>query len=400
MAASTLTTVAYIYKRKYADNQVAEVAQRDHVTFSRMAKKGGFTGEAFYYPITYGFPQGISGTFADAQSGASSSKGIQLRAARKPKYAVITIDGEAMAAASNMGSFIELVSKETDFKLKEMGDALAFDLFRDGSGNRGQRSSASTNVITLTNADDVRNFKVGMTVIASANADGSSPRTGSTTVAGIDEDAGTITLTSAAAISSFANNDYLFRKGDPGTCMEGFEVLTPLTAPTSSDTFRGLSTPGRSVDVRGLSGSRVNSTSDLIEENLGLGAVKVHQRGKKLKEGVLNPLKFWEVAKRLNAKVEFSSAGGSADYGFESLMIHTPGGSLRIYSDPDCPTNRGRAWDPSTHYIKHLDEVPHIIRDDGKPSMREASADGVEIRGRAWLNYIQTDPAAHLVIAI
>jgi hypothetical protein len=296
-----------------------------------------------------------------------------------------------------MGAFMELVSKETDFKLKEMGDSLAFDLFRSGNGMRGRRASASTNIITLTNADDVRNFKVGMTVIADDTVTGASPRTGSTTVAGIDEDAGTITLTSAAALDSFADNDYLFRKGDPGTCMDGFEVLTPLTAPTPSESFRGID---RTVDVRGLSGSRINATSDLIEENFGLGAVKVHQRGKKLKEGVLNPLNFWTVAKRMNAKVEFQSAGGQADYGFESLMIHTPGGSLRIYSDPDCPTDRGRAWDPSTHYIKHLEEVPHIIRDDGRPSMREASADGVEIRGRSWTNYIQTDPASHLVIAI
>jgi hypothetical protein len=397
MSASTLSTVAYIYKRKYSDQQVAEVAMRDHPTFTRIAKKGGFTGEAFYYPITYGFPQGISGTFADAQSGAASSKGVQLRCARTPKFAVITINGEAMHAAQNMGAFMELVSKETDFKLKEMGDSLAFDLFRSGNGMRGRRASASTNIITLTNADDVRNFKVGMTVIADDTVTGASPRTGSTTVAGIDEDAGTITLTSAAALDSFADNDYLFRKGDPGTCMDGFEVLTPLTAPTPSESFRGID---RTVDVRGLSGSRINATSDLIEENFGLGAVKVHQRGKKLKEGVLNPLNFWTVAKRMNAKVEFQSAGGQADYGFESLMIHTPGGSLRIYSDPDCPTDRGRAWDPSTHYIKHLEEVPHIIRDDGRPSMREASADGVEIRGRSWTNYIQTDPASHLVIAI
>lgn len=397
MSASTLSTVAYIYKRKYSDKQVAEVAMRDHPTFYRIAKRGGFTGEAFYYPITYGFPQGISGTFADAQAGASSSKGVQLRAARKPKYGVITIDGEAAAASGNMGAFIELVTKETDFKLREMGDAFAFDLFRNGSGNRGQRASASVNVITLTNSDDVRNFKVGMTVIASANADGSSPRTGSTTVAAIDEDAGTITLTSAAGIDSFANNDYLFRKGDPGTCMEGFEVLTPLTAPTSGDSFRGID---RSVDVRGLSGSRVNDTGNTIEYNLGLAAVKANQRGKKLREGVLNPLKFWEVAVRLNAKVEYQSAGGTADYGFEYITIHTPGGSLRIYSDPDCPTNRGRAWDPSTHYLKHLDELPHIIRDDGRPSMREASADGIEIRARGWVNYIQDDPAAHAVIAI
>lgn len=398
MAASTLTTVAYIYKRKYSDEQVQEVAMRDHPTFTKIPKKGGFTGEAFYYPITYGFPQGISGTFADAQSGAASSKGVQLRAVRKPKYGVITLDGEAAAASGVGGAFLDLVTRETDSHLKEMGDSLAFDLFRSGNGTRGRVGSIATNTITLTIADEARNFKVGMTVIAGTVITGlSGLRTGTTTVAAIDEDAGTVLLTSVAAITALGANDYLFRKGDPGACMEGFESSTPLTAPTTGDSFRGID---RSVDVRGLSGSRVNATADLIEENFGLGAIKVAQKGKKLKEGALNPTRFWEVVKRMQAKVEFQSAGGQADYGFETLMIHTPGGSLRIYSDPDCPTDRGRAWDPACHYIKHLEGLPHIVSDDGRPSLREATADGIEVRARSWCNYVQTGTADHLVIAI
>src|SRR5690606_37988352 len=113
----------------------------------------------------------------------------------------------------------------------------------------------STNTITLTEADDVRNFKIGMTLIASANADGSTPRTGSAVVTAVDEDTGTVTVDSAAGITSFANSDYLFRKGDPGTCVDGLEVMFPLTAPTTGDSFRGVD---RSVDVRRLAGCRVN----------------------------------------------------------------------------------------------------------------------------------------------
>jgi hypothetical protein len=268
------------------------------------------------------------------------------------------------------------------------------------SGTRGQRSSASVNIITLVVADDVRNFKVGMTVGASPNADGSSPRTGTTTVAAIDEDGGTVTLTSAAAIASFANSDYLFRSTEVGTCMEGMELATPLTAPVlGSDSFRGID---RGVDVRGLSGSRVADTASTIEENMGLCAVKVSQRGKKVNRGVLNPINFWTVVKRQNAKVEFQGAGGTADYGFEYVMVHTPGGTIKVYSDPDCPTNLGRVWLDKAHHIKHLHEVPHIIRDDGRPSIREAASagDGIEMRARAWLNYLQTDTASHGVFAI
>ncbi|MBA2540567.1 MAG: hypothetical protein H0V17_13075 [Deltaproteobacteria bacterium] len=398
MAASDITSVAFIYKRNYTDKACADIAMRDHPTWHQISKEAGFTGSAFFYPIRYGNPQGISGTFADAQSGASSSKGLQLQASRKTKYGIITLNGEAMAAAEgNKGAFLDIVSQETEGVLEEMGDSFAFDLFRDGSGSRGRRASAVGNVITLDVADDARNFKVGMTVIASANADGSFPRAGSTTVAGVDEDLGTVTLTSAAAITGFLNSDFLFRKGDPGTCMEGMEKCTPLIAPVSGESFRGID---RSVDPRRLAGVRVNDTATVIEENMGLVAVKISQVGKKADRGALNPIRFWEVVRRLNAKVEYQSGGGTADYAFEYVNIHTPAGTVKVYSDPDMPVNRGRVYNAKCHYIKHLRGLPHIVMDDGAKSLRSASADDIEARARGWCNYIQQDTGAHGVFSI
>ena len=397
MAASDITSVGYIYRRLYTDEATGDLAMRDHPAFKMAAKKPGFTGSAFFYPIRYGNPQGISGTFSSAQSGAASSKGLQLQASRKAKYGVITLNGEAMAAAEGKGAFLDLVQQETDGVLEEMGDSLAFDFYRDGSGQRGRRSSASTNVITLTTADDARNFKVGMTVIASANADGSSPRTGSTTVAAVDEDAGTVTLTSAAAITSFANNDYLFRLGDPATCVEGLASLFPLTAPSTSESFRGVD---RSVDPRRLAGVRLNDTSTPIEENVGLVAVKISQVGKKADVCFLNPINFWAVVRRLNAKVEYEGAGGKADYGFEFVNIHSPAGTLRMYADADAPTNRFYVGKMSTLYIKHLRGLPHIVTDDGRPSLRSTSADDIEARARCWSNVIATEPGCWGVGAI
>lgn len=398
MAASDLTTVAYIYKRLYSEKQVGDLAMRDHPTFKMISKQAGFTGTAFFYPIRYGNPQGISGVFATAQSGAASSKGVQLQASRKPKYGVITMDGEAMAAADgDKGAFLTLVTQETEGVIEEMGDTLAFDLFRDGSGNRGRRSSASTNVITLTVVDDARNFKVGMTVIADDTASGASPRTGSTFVTAVDEDNGKITVDDASDITGFADNDYLFRAGDPATCMEGFASHFPLTAPTAGDSFRGID---RSVDARRLAGCRVDDTSSTIEENIGLCAVKVSQTGKKADMSPLNPIKFWEVVRRLNAKVTYDGGGMKASYGFEGFDIHTPAGTVRVVSDPDAPTNRGYVLNSKTLYIKHLKGLPHIVTDDGRPSLRQTSSDGVEARMRGWCNLICTEPGANAVFSI
>lgn len=399
MAASDLTSVAFIAKRVYSDKRQGDLAMRDHPAMRMITKEGGFNGVAHFYTVKYGNPAAIGGTFASAQAAAASSKGVQFQVSRKTKYGFVTLNGEAIAATEgNQGAFYDLVTLETDGVLEEMGDRLAFDLYREGYGQRGRRSSASTNVITLSNADDARNFKVGMTVIADDTATGLSPRTGSTTIAAVDEDAGTVTLTSAAAITAFADNDYLFAIGDPGTCMEGFEACTPLTAPVYlSDSFRGVD---RGIDTRRLSGVRIDNTAASIEENAGLTAVKIAQVGKKADQLFLNPIKFWEVVRRLGAKVEYDGAGGNADYGFESITVHSPAGSLKCYSDPDCPTNRGRVMSSKAHYIKHLKGFPHIIMDDGNKSLRSTSADDIEMRIRSFSNYIQIDPGAFGVFSI
>jgi hypothetical protein len=398
-SASTLTTVAYVFEKLYADS-LGEAAMREHPLFSQIAKNGGFYGESFRYSVKYGNPQAIGGTFSTVQANAGESKGVQFEAYRKAKYGVITLMAEAIAAAEgSKGALVDLVSNETDSVLSELIDSLAFDLYRDGTGRRGTRSGAlAGNVVTLTVASDARNFKVGMYVIADDTADGLSPRSGTTFVTAVDEDAGTVTLSNAAAILLFAAGDHLFRAGDPGTCMEGLALTTPLAAPVlGSDSFRGKD---RGVDPARLAGSRLDDTATNIEENAGRLAVKISTRGKKANGYYLSPDNFWTVARRLGAKVEYQGGGGTADYGFEYLTLHTPAGSVRTFPDADCPANRGYLVQSADHYIRHLKELPHIVTDDGKPSLRQTADDGIEVRVRSWCNYIQSVPASFGVHSI
>jgi hypothetical protein len=400
MAGSNLTTAAHIYKIKYSDKQVEEVAMREHPTFSKIAKEGGFTGVSHNYAIDYAFPQGVAGTLAAAQAGVSDGAGVQLTMLRKPKFGVITLNGEAMAACADNGAFYDLLTKRTDRVLAEMGDRFAFDLFRSGNGMRGRVSAVDSNRLTLTDANDVRNFKKGMTIVTDTDITGATPAVGTTFVTAIDPANAYVYVDDVTDITGTIQvNDYIFAYGDPGTCMEGFEVLTPLTAPVfGTDSHRGID---RGADVEGLAGVRIDDTSAGIVQNLGLMAVRANMRGKKLKMGVLNPLNFWTVSQLLGAKVQYDGGGGTAEVGFEYIVVNTPGISMKVYSDPDCPTNRSRAFDPEAHCLKHLKELPHIIRDGtGQPSMRSATEDGIEIRGRGWVNYKQTDTAAHGVASI
>jgi hypothetical protein len=401
MSASTLTTVAFIYKRLYSDKDVANIAMRDHVWWAKIAKEGGFVGESFLYPIRYGNPQGISSTFANAQTNAKSSKGVQMRAYRKMQYGVITLDGEAIAAAKgNKGAFMDLVTMETDRVLEEMGDTLAFNFHRDKDQLLGRGASAAGNVITLTIANDARNFKVGMTVRSDNTSTGASPNTGTTFVTAVDEDAGTVTFDDTSDITGFAATDYFFRDGSTGQVgMEGLENLTPLAAPTSGESFREVD---RSVDARRLAGSRLDDTSLPVEVALMQLAVKISNVGRShaVDEAYINPTHFFNMTQRLNAKVEYQDGGGTANVGFQYVTLHTAAGSIRVYADPDAPMNRGRASREGSMYVKHLDGLPHIISDDGNMSIREASADGIETRAVARCNLIQTDPSAQGVCSL
>jgi hypothetical protein len=396
-SASTLTTVAYIFEKLYADS-LGDAAMREHPLFAQITKNGNFFGESLRYSVKYGNPQAISGTFATALANASESKGLQFEAYRKVKYGLITLNGEAIAASEgNKGALVDLVSNETDAVIAELIDSLAFDLYRDGNGVRGQRASLAGNVVTLVDADSARNFKVGMYVVSDNDITGASLNAGTTFVTAVDEDAGKVTLSNAAALT-WADAHYLFRAGDPGTCVEGLAVCTPLVAPVlGSDSFRGKD---RGVDPPRLAGSRLDDTGTPIEENAGRLAVKISQRGKKANGYWLNPTNFWSVARRLNAKVEYQGGGGTADYGFEYLMIHTPAGSVKAYADADCPTNRAYLANMSDWYVRHLKELPHIVMDDGRPNMRQTADDGIEVRVRSWSNLIQSVPASFGVHSI
>jgi hypothetical protein len=402
--ASTITSVAYIYKHRYSDRQVSEVALREHPTFMRIPKESAFDGQDFIYAITTGNPQGIGSTFSAAQGAAESLKGGQLAATPFLKYGVCTLDGPSMMRArGSKASFYNLVTRTQNGILDEQGAALAFDVFGDGSGMRGQISAINGNVLMLTNKRDVEHFKRGMSLGAAQNADGTSARVTASRckVTGLDRANAKVTVDNAAGITSLSVNDYLFRAGDEGggMCMLGMGKSTPLTAPTSGDSFRGLD---RSVDVEALAGSRINDTSRYPEEVLGDLGVEISIIGKSIDYGSVFPSTFKAMADRLGAKVEYEAMKGpaGASIGFSYLtLVLAGGGQVRIIADPDCRSTETRLMRQDTHCIKHMDDLVHIIRDDGRPSLRDTSSDGLEIRSRSLMDYIQYDPSCHGVAA-
>lgn len=393
-AASTSTTVAYVFKRRYSDAQVADVTMRDHPSYQRIAKVMGLGGQDFVYAVTTGDPQGVGNTFAAAQFADEVLKGEQFVCTDVLKYGYITIDGPSLLRnQAFQGKIIDLVTRTTDGVLRQVGSDIAFDIFRDGNGKLGRRASISGNIVTLTDATDVDKFKRGMTVIASSLATGVSPRAGQAKVTKIDRANKKITLDDQSTITSFQDNDYLFRYGTLQNALQGMGACTPLTAPSTGTLFRNVE---RTNDLEALAGTRIDDNTRFPEEMIGDLAVQLSLMGKRIERATVYPTVFQSMVKRLGAKVTYMTPGGTANIGFQELMLHAAGYAVPVTSDPDIVPTEIRVWDESAHNITYLGpSVVHLIRDDGQVRRAQTGNDGFEVRARAQLNYLQPDPAAH-----
>lgn len=402
IGASNITTVSNIYKRLYYGKPGEDVATRDHVWLDMLTKKSGFTGSDFRLRLQYNNPQGVATTVAAAQTGATSSSGVQWAITRAKRYGVLTLDGESMLAAQdNAGAFITLVKNETDGLMRSMGQRAANDVYGNGSGSIGNigASPLGAAVITLTafstsgsasGAGDAKNFFPGqiLQLAPTATGTGDVVRGGTLTVLKTDEDAGTVTLTGniSAGVAAAAANDYIFGNTDLDAVMKGLAAWIPLTAPTGGDSFFGFD---RSVQPTRLAGARLataDATNSIAENFLKLGA-KVWRQGGRGDTGLLSPINWQSMVKELGSKdVREPDKGNKTTVGYQYVTVNTAAGQCKVYPDPDCPDNVGYLLTESCWFVKYLSKngAPfiHIIMDDGNESLRQTADDGVEVRAR------------------
>lgn len=394
-AASTDSTVAFIFKRRYADWQVADVTQRDRPTYTMIAKRQGLGGSDFAYATTTGNPQGIGNTFTAAQTAVATLKGEQFLATDVLKYGYLTLDGPSIRRnKANNAVFVDFVIRHVDGILDALGSDVSFDLFRDGSGLRGRRASAAGNVITLTSAKDVHYFPRGMTIQAATGSTGSGARSGSTTVTKVRRSELKIEVADASAIASFQDNDYLFRYGQSSTNgIQGMGACTPLAAPTSGTLFRNVD---RSNDLEALAGTRIDDPDILPEDAIGNLAVQLSLMGKKAERAVIYPTEFQAMVKRLGAKIQYTQPGGQAKVGFQSIMINAAGYAIEVMAEPDIVPTETRVWTENAHNLTYLgNSIVYLIRDDAGVAHNISDADGLEYRAVFQGNYLQPDQASH-----
>lgn len=410
MAYADITTYADALKEYYTKQRVLSLVYKDAPLLALLPKAEKFVGNKLPIPVRYGIAQGVSASFANAQTLSAATYTLieRFELQRKKKFGIAIIDGELIkATAGDDGSFIKALTEEIDSVILAMKRRLAWDLYRNGHGRVGTVGSiaAGGSTVTLANTEDVVGWEKGMVVVACTTEDsGILHNSGaSLTVSAVNRATGVITFSAGvtATISALTTSDSLFALGDRENaasptrqCVHGLKAWIPQSAPTST-TFM---TVDRSLDPTRLGGQRVDGSAVPIEEALIDGAVQVGREGGTLSHYFVSFANWAKLEKALGARVRYSeeSVGGVAKLGFRAIEVTGPGGVIKVIADAYCPADTAFGLSIESWKLYSMGPMISVLDEDGLNMLRKSDANGYESR-HAFYGDLACDAPGHNV---
>jgi hypothetical protein len=385
-----LTSFDAALKQHYTSDRVENMVYMDNPLLAIMPKYEDFGGRNLPIPLIYGNPQGRSATFTNAQTrgAATSSLITDFILTRVRDYSIATIDNETLEASKgNANAFMEAATTEIDGAINSLTRSIATAMYRTSAGYIGQvlaepSETSGTFSFTLKNIADITNFEVGQVLVIWSAASGGTQRISETgddewVIAALNRTTGVVTLTGTYDTNgTIAANDFIFVEGDRGVKMSGLLDWVPSSAPTSS-LFFGVD---RSIDVTRLGGVRYDGSAQPIEEALIDAAALTAREGGKVDHCVLNYEKFAELEKALGSKVQYIDLKVNAEVGFRGLVINGPRGPIKVIPDQNMLSDAAYMLQLNTWKLYSLGKAVRVIDTDGLQMLRQASADGVEVR--------------------
>ena len=420
--ASVSNQVAALKELYTGDDYMKDLVYKKNPLLALIPKDespSGFAGKYIPVPLVYGTPQGRSATFSSAQGNQTAPQISSFFVYRISNYQLATITNELLEATKdNAGAFVDEAKLVMDTAFRNISNDLALDLFKGGTGSRGQIltiSSPSTGVgatvIQLANVQDVVNFEVGMTLVVSAT-DGGAPSADTVVLTSVNRSSGQLRGTASAnpLSANWAVNGYMSVQGDVAVGgststssflkVSGLSAWLPLTAPAPGDSFWGVD---RSADPTRLAGVRYDGSSQSIEEALIDGSSLVAREGGQPDMCFMNFASYAALEKSLGSKVQYVDVKHEeADIAFAGIRIHAPYGPITVIPDRNCPSQRAYLLQMDTWKVRSLGKAPHILTYglEGLEGLRVGTADALEIRIGYYANLICNAPGWNCVIQL
>lgn len=312
------------------------------------------------------------------------------------QYGRVTFEG-LLLNKSSLSTIIDVKKTETEGVATNMLDSLEFQIWNDGSGNRGQidvlGGTEAARELTLKKASDVYNFPPGTVFFGSTSGTGSggTDHTDLYRVTYIDPQnaklyAEQVTNTGGQEL---ADEDYLYSVGSKGAHMPGIPSFVTSAEPT--DTLYGLARTGTGPATSGWRFTFVNSIQETIQRAFATMGRYVNRAAANFSV-CLSTTDWFLLSQEMEGKQVYDPTA-LVRFGTEGLVVRTPFGPVTCIAIPQMKDDRGYILDWTTWTLYTLGNLPHIIDDDGKvmqrlapgsPTGNNLNGDGIEMRYRIW----------------
>lgn len=373
-------------KELYDDQKIANLVYKNNPFLAMVPKMEEFGGKYMPIPLIINTSQGRSGTFANAQSQQTAATVESFALTRTQNYSIAQIDNQTMLASkTDKMAFINGATVVIDGAIRALTNSLATQIFRDGTGAIGTISASSTlGTVVLTNASDVVNFEVNMTIEARDPASPATPRAGGPIyITAVNRSTGTLQVSTSmgtyVAPSGWAATvgDTLNVIGDYNVALKGLSAWVPQSTPTST-AFFGVD---RSTDPTRLGGVRYDGSQQSIEEALIDASLLVAREGGLPDVCITNFASYAALEKSLGAKAQYISFDGPAKLYYPGILINGAAGQIKVFPDRSCPAKTAFLLQMDTWKLYSLGPAPHIAKyADGLEMLRVYNSDAAELR--------------------
>ena len=404
-------------KELYDDQKIANLVYKNNPFLAMVPKMEEFGGKYMPIPLIVNTSQGRSATFSNAQSQQTAATVESFALTRASNYSIAQIDNQTMLASkTDKMAFINGATVVIDGAIRALTNSLATQIFRDGSGTIGVVGTGSTTgQIKLSNASDVVNFEVNMSLEAYTSnvlCTGVSGSTSTSTVyvVAVNRTTGVVSVSNlmggtagtglgswTATIGSTLNvvGD---RTASAGYALKGLAAWIPTTPPTTGDNFFSVD---RSVDPTRLAGVRFDGSSESIEEAVIDASLLVAREGGTPDVCIMNFASYAALEKSLGAKAQYISFDGPAKLYYPGILINGAAGQIKVFPDRSCPAKTAFLLQMDTWKLYSLGPAPHIAKyADGLEMLRVYNSDAAELRVVSYANLGCNAPGFNAVVQL
>lgn len=412
MVSYNTTTAVEMLKRLYP-NGMDELLYKKVPTLGMMKRWKGFKAEGKYLVFKFGSNGGGSTDFTVAQANCTADAFARPFITRTKEYALATIDNEFLQASKGEEFAVaEALKNATDSAIYNITRSVGFHLFRDGSGERGRLASSSSGVATATiqldSTSSMQGFEKNLYVQAGTKSGTViTLASGRAQIFKVNRTLKTLTIESGvwndvSHIPNIADGYVLVREGDAQTVagtnkvINGFEAWMPAAGP-SATAFYGID---RTQDPTRLAGIPFTGDGN-HEETLIDAAAQLRDNGGEPDLVIMNCADSGDLLKSVGSKANIPAKSvAKPNISYDGVELFTPAGRLKVVEDPCCPVGKAYMLTSDTWEVWQMGEVPHVLDSDGNQVLRQANADGIELRLGGYLALTCNNPGANSPITL